>query len=99
MTPAVEAPEIDFLDALEAKIHEASERLRALRGENRALAQKVADLEAQLAERGEDAAVIDMTGAASEPNEEWRQERDAIRRRVESLAGRLDELLGEGEEE
>lgn len=97
MTPTVEAQEIDFLDALEAKIHEASERLRALRGENRALAQKVADLEAQLAERAEAAAVIDMAGAG-EVNEEWRQERDAIRRRVESLAGRLEELLGEGEE-
>lgn len=97
MTPTVEAQEIDFLDALEAKIHEASERLRALRGENRALAQKVADLEAQLAERAEAAAVIDMAGAG-EANEEWRQERDAIRRRVESLAGRLEELLEEGEE-
>lgn len=97
MTPTVEAQEIDFLDALEAKIHEASERLRALRGENRALAQKVADLEAQLAERAEAAAVIDMAGAG-EVNEEWRQERDAIRRRVESLAGRLEELLEEGEE-
>jgi len=98
MTPTVEAPEIDFLDALEAKIHEASERLRALRGENRALAQRVDDLEAQLAERSEAAAVIDMAPVASEANEEWRQERDAIRRRVESLAGRLEELLGEGEE-
>ena len=98
MTPTVEAQEIDFLDALEAKIHQASERLRALRTENRALAQKVADLEAQLAERREDAAVIDMAPAGSEANEEWRQERDAIRRRVESLAGRLEELLGEGEE-
>jgi hypothetical protein len=98
MTPAMESPEIDFLDALEAKIHEASERLRALRGENRALAQKVADLEAQLVERGEAAAVIDMAPVGSEADEEWRQERDAIRRRVESLAGRLEELLGEGEE-
>lgn len=97
MTPTVEAQEIDFLDALEAKIHEASERLRALRGENRALAQKVADLEAQLAERAEAAAVIDVAGAG-EANEEWRQERDAIRRRVESLAGRLEELLEEGKE-
>jgi len=96
MTPTVEAQEIDFLDALEAKIHQASERLRALRGENRALAQKVADLEARLAERVEDAAVIDIAGG--EANEEWRQERDAIRRRVESLAGRLEELLEEGEE-
>ena len=95
MTPTVEAQEIDFLDALEAKIHQASERLRALRGENRALAQRVADLEAQLAERVE-ANVIDIAGG--EANEEWRQERDAIRRRVESLAGRLEELLDEGEE-
>lgn len=98
MTPTVEAQEIDFLDALEAKIHEASERLRSLRGENRALAQKVADLEARLAERVEDAAVTEMAGVDGEANEEWRQERDAIRRRVESLAGRLEELLEEGEE-
>jgi FtsZ-binding cell division protein ZapB len=94
----VEAQEIDFLDALEVKIHEASERLRALRGENRALTQKVADLEALFAERSEAAAVIDIAPGGSEGNEEWRQERDAIRRRVESLAGRLEELLGEGEE-
>ena len=98
MIPTVEAQEIDFLDALEARIHEASERLRALRGENRALAQKVVDLEARLAERVEDAAVIEMAGVDGEANEEWRQERDAIRRRVESLAGRLEELLEEGEE-
>ena len=97
MTLTVEAQEIDFLDALEAKIHQASERLRALRGENRALAQKVADLEAQLAERSEDAAVIDMAPATGEADE-WRRERDAIRERVESLAGRLEELLSEGEE-
>ena len=95
MTPIVEAQEIDFLDALEAKIHQASERLRALRGENRALAQKVADLEAQIAERSEEAAVIDMAPVTGEADE-WRRERDAIRERVESLAGRLEELLEEG---
>ena len=97
MTPTVEAQEIDFLDALEAKIHQASERLRALRGENRALAQKVADLEAQIAERSEEAAVIDMAPVTGEADE-WRRERDAIRERVESLAGRLEELLEEGAE-
>ena len=97
MTPTVEAQEIDFLDALEAKIHQASERLRALRGENRALAQKVADLEAQIAERSEEAAVIDMAPVTGEADE-WRRERDAIRERVESLAGRLEELLEEAEE-
>jgi len=97
MTPIVEAQEIDFLDALEAKIHQASERLRALRGENRALAQKVADLEAQIAERSEEAAVIDMAPVTGEADE-WRRERDAIRERVESLAGRLEELLDEREE-
>jgi len=97
MTPTVEAQEIDFLDALEAKIHQASERLRALRGENRALAQKVADLESQIAERSEEAAVIDMAPVTGEADE-WRRERDAIRERVESLAGRLEELLEEAEE-
>lgn len=94
MTPTVQAPETDFLDALEAKIHEASERLRALRTENRALAQRVADLEAQLAEQ-EAAAGADVS---NEEAAAWRQERDAIRERVESLAGRLEELLEEGEE-
>ncbi len=91
MTPTVQAPETDFLDALEAKIHEASERLRALRTENRALAEQVAHLTARLAERE----------AIGEPDDEasaWRQERDAIRERVESLAGRLEELLEEGAE-
>lgn len=90
MTPTVQAPEIDFLDALEAKIHEASERLRALRTENRALAEQVAHLTARLAER-------EAVGEDDEASA-WRQEREAIRERVESLAGRLEELLKEGEE-
>lgn len=91
MTPKVETIAIDFLAPLEAKVHEASERLRALRAQNRELTDQVAHLTARLAER-------EAVGEANDESAAWRQERDAIRERVESLAGRLEDLLDEAEE-
>ncbi len=91
MTHDVANITIDFLAPLEAKVHEASERLRALRSQNRELTEQVAHLTARLAER-------EAVGEANDESSRWRQERDAIRERVESLAGRLEELLDEAAE-
>ena len=48
---------LDWLEELEDRVREASERLGELRGENRTLTEKVAELEARLAARPEGAAV------------------------------------------
>jgi uncharacterized coiled-coil DUF342 family protein len=76
---------IDWLDVLEEKVREASERLGELKEENRALAQKVEELESQLAATRSD----DGTTAA------WEAEREEIRRRVEKLTLGLEALIGE----
>ena len=75
---------IDWLDVLEEKVREASERLGELKEENRALTRKVEDLEAQLAASQGD-------GAA----EGWEAEREEIRRRVEKLTLGLEALVAE----
>ena len=77
---------IDWLDALETKVHEASERLRALAEENRALSRRVAELETELAAG---------RGGESEEAREWEREREEVRRRVERLARGLEELAAE----
>lgn len=76
------------LDRLEEKIHSAATRLRELAAENDRLAARVAELEAAA---GSGAAEPAEAPAAAE----WRRERDEVRRRVEKLARRLAELLGE----
>jgi len=73
--------EIEWLDDLEARIHEAAERLRALKEKNGARERRIADLEAQL--------------AAAAPDPGWEGERAGIRRRVETLASTLEDLLEE----
>jgi len=77
--------EIEWLDDLEARIHEAAERLRALKEKNGALERRVADLEADL----------EAQRAASAPDPGWEGERAGIRRRVEKLASTLEDLLEE----
>lgn len=76
---------IDWLETLESRVHEAAERLRDLREENRELARRVEALETELAD----------TRSAGEAAERWEQERDEIRRRVERLAEGLEELVRE----
>lgn len=73
----------DLLAALESRVHQAVERLRALKADNQALRQKVEELEALL--DGEP----DAEAAA------WREEREGIRRRVEDLAAALERLLAD----
>ena len=75
---------IDWLDVLEVKVREASERLGELKEENRALTQRVEELETQLAAtQGDDSARV------------WEAEREEIRRRVEKLTLGLEALIGE----
>jgi predicted RNase H-like nuclease (RuvC/YqgF family) len=75
---------IDWLDVLEEKVREASERLGELKEENRALTQKVEELESQLA------ATSAGDGATG-----WEAEREEIRRRVEKLTLGLEALIAE----
>lgn len=81
-----------WLDALEARVRVAVERLTALAAENRRLAQRVAELQARLAEAaGADAAAPEPEG---EPPA-WRRERDEVRRRVDRLTETLESLLAD----
>jgi chromosome segregation ATPase len=74
--------EIEWLDALETRVHEAAERLRDLKEKNADLERRNAELEARPAAAGPDPG-------------DWQSERDGIRRRVEKLAETLGELLEE----
>ncbi len=75
---------IDWLDVLEEKVREASERLGELKEENQALTRKVEELETQLA-----------AAQAGEPAAGWEAEREEIRRRVEKLTLGLEALIAE----
>jgi hypothetical protein len=69
----------ELLDELEARVHEAAERLRALKEQNARLTERVGELEEQLTAREEDAG--------------WAAERDEVRRRLEALVATLEGLL------
>jgi hypothetical protein len=74
-------PDMEWLESLEARVREASERLRELSRENARLAARVEELEGG----------ADPDEAATA----WRQERDEIRGRVERLTESLESLLGD----
>ncbi|HVS00409.1 MAG TPA: cell division protein ZapB [Thermoanaerobaculia bacterium] len=76
---------IDWLEQLEDRVREASERLRDLRQENGTLQERVRELEEQLAQGD----------GTRQDSEEWSREREEIRGRVESLARHLEGLLEE----
>jgi len=78
---------IDWLDGLEEKVREATEKLKELREENQALTQKVEALETRLAEAQE--------GQNGDAAQAWEAEREEIRRRVEKLTLGLEALVGE----
>jgi predicted RNase H-like nuclease (RuvC/YqgF family) len=78
---------IDWLDALEEKVHEAAERIAELKEENQALARRVEELETQLA--------ATTPEEPDEAGEAWKTEREEIRRRVEKLTRGLEGLVGE----
>jgi len=73
--------EMDWLHSLEARVHQASERLRELGRENARLAARLEELES--------AADPEEAAAA------WREERKEIRGRVERLTESLESLLEE----
>jgi predicted RNase H-like nuclease (RuvC/YqgF family) len=71
----------DWLSPLEQKVHAAAERIRALKEENAALHQRIADLEERLAAASPD-------DSASR----WEEERREIRERVERLTKTLEDV-------
>lgn len=76
---------IDWLEALEGKVREATGRLKELGAENERLVKRVKALEKEM-EKGD--------GGGSE-SEEWEKEREEIRGRVERLTETLEGLLDE----
>jgi TolA-binding protein len=78
---------IDWLDGLEEKVREATEKLKELREENQALAQKVEELETRLADA--------QRGQKGDAARVWEAEREEIRRRVEKLTLGLEALVAE----
>ena len=72
----------EWLQDLEERVKEASDRLGGLRKENEKLKRRIAKLEEQVA------AAPDADEAAA-----WAAERDDIRKRVEKLADHLGDLL------
>lgn len=100
--------DIEWLDSLETRVRDAAERLRDLKEENGALKARVRELETELsavslppAESGDADRLREENetlGARIQELEErlatGTQERDEIRRRVEGLTRRLEELAG-----
>ena len=86
-----------WLEALEERVRQAAERLRALGDENLGLRERIAELEGELAAARAAAAGDALAGPAALPQdpgaERWQRERAEVRRRVEKLAERLGELL------
>jgi chromosome segregation ATPase len=72
--------QIDWLEGLETRVHDAVEQLGELRDENRKLRDTVKNLETRLA----------ATAASG-----WEAEREEVRRRVEALTARLEGLAAE----
>lgn len=99
-----------WLDALEARVQGAVERLTALGAQNRRLRERVADLEARLKRAkaegaGDEEAGVEAKGAeaaGAEPGGDeaaaWRRERDEVRRRVGRLTETLESLLADAGE-
>ena len=75
---------IDWLDVLEEKVREASERLGELKEQNRTLTRKVEELESQLA-----------ASQGGESVQAWEAQREEIRRRVEKLTLGLEALVAQ----
>lgn len=79
---------LDSLDALEAKIQEAAERLLALAEQN-------AELERRLAEADERIAALEAApgDGGDDGGAAWAAEKAELQRRVDRLVARLEELL------
>ena len=76
--------ESPWIEELEAKVEAAVDEIRRLRAENASLEKKLAAAESA------------ETSPASEAGaEDWKQERAEVKKRVEGIVGRLEELLEE----
>lgn len=80
--------EIEWLDGLEARVHDAVARLNEMKEENRTLHARIAELEGELAAAGD-------AGDGESGASDWQAERKEVRRRVEALAERLEGLVAE----
>ena len=82
---------LDNLAALETKIQEAADRLGDYAARTAELEERVAELEAAL-----EAALAAGSGAASAGGgAAWQKERAEIKRRVDQLVAKLEDLLRE----
>jgi FtsZ-binding cell division protein ZapB len=75
----------DALDALEAKIQQAAERIGELTEQKADLEHRVTELEAELAGAEQN--------PGAEREAEWAEEKAELKRRIEQLVARLEELL------
>lgn len=75
--------DMKWLSDLEQKVQAATDELKSLRKDNRAQKTKIKQLQTQLSE----------TKSASKSASSWEKESEAIRKRVEKLAGGLEKLL------
>lgn len=100
--------DIEWLDSLETRVRDAAERLRDLKEENGTLKARALELETRLAAvslppaeagdadrlREENEALEGRIQSLEERLAAGAQEREEIRRRVEGLTRRLEELAG-----
>jgi cell division septum initiation protein DivIVA len=91
--------DIEWLDSLETRVRGAAERLRDLKEENGTLKARVRELEA--AGSGDAGGLQEENATLAARNRELEErlaagekEREEIRRRVEALTLRLEELAG-----
>ncbi len=75
----------DALDALEAKIQQAAERIGELAEQKADLEQRVTELEVELATAKQ--------SPGSDRVSEWEEEKAELKRRVDRLVAQLEELL------
>jgi FtsZ-binding cell division protein ZapB len=80
---------LDALDALEAKIQQAADRIGELAEQKSDLEHRITELEAELAT----ARSASRSESATEREAEWAEEKAELKRRIEKLVARLEELL------
>jgi predicted nuclease with TOPRIM domain len=84
---------MEWLEELEIRVHEASERLRELQEENRSLRQRIEELEGEESGSHRER-IADLELKLARAEEAAGQERAEIRGRVERLTRQLEGLIG-----
>ena len=74
----------DWLDEIEVRVREAAAAARRLRTENATLKRRIAELEKRL-----------LAAAQEAPPDDWVEERQEVRRRLEDLVAQLEALVEE----